>query len=523
MLFVEPFFLFAFLPLMLAAFWVVSRGSSKNGALALLLVASAAFYANFGLSFLALLAGSIAINFAVGAYVTLAADSRARARRTALVLGLLWNFGALFYFKYLGYFAFLWTPGGGPPTAADLIIPVGISFYTFHQAVFLVDAYNRKPVVREYLGEMRTPSQMAIAAMRYGVFICFFPQLVIGPIVYLSEFAPSVLRRHFGKIRRLDLEIGVTLLVIGLFKKLVLADNLAPMSGALFQNVASGAAVDPLTAWVGILAYFLQLYFDFSGYTDMAIGLARLVGIRLPINFDSPLRASGIRDFYNRWHMTLTRVIVRFLFTPLSVWGTRTAFKHRLPKLSRKMLSVWLPLIVNFLVIALWHGALSTFLVFGLIHGAWVILETEVTASKAWRAWAGQRSPAFLRRAGQAVTVLPLMLTFSLFASPDLASFGRVLESAFLLPQEVVHGAVKKIDLLYIVFGLAIVWLAPNSTELLSRYRPAILTRENPSTTPAVFAFRWRPTPLWAGFFLILALVCITQLTRNTPFLYQGF
>lgn len=321
MLFVAPFFVMVFLPVVLAALWGVSWLAGGEAGLALLLAASILFYVKFGVGFCALLLVSIAINFVAGAY--LAGPNAPQPRRKwALTLGLSWNFGALIYFKYLASLANLFsTAGAGPIGAVDLAIPVGISFYTFHQAVFLLDAHARKPVVMEYLGDLSGIVGKLRAAMRYGAFICFFPQLVIGPIVYLQEFAPNVLRRDFGRFKRSDLEVGLTLAAIGMFKKLVIADRLAPIVGNLFTQVAAGSVVDPATAWIGVLAYYLQLYFDFSGYSDMAIGLARMTGVRLPVNFDSPLHASGVIDFYKRWHITLTRCIARFLFTPLSLWA----------------------------------------------------------------------------------------------------------------------------------------------------------------------------------------------------------
>jgi len=522
MLFVEPFFLFAFLPLVLGAFYLAGYATGRMAALLVLLLASLAFYSGFGAGFFLLLLTSTAINFLVGACLCKMPDSRWRMRRLALGAGLAWNFGALFYFKYLGYFL-TGMISGDSSGAVNLAIPVGISFYTFHQAVFLADAYNRKQAVVDYLGRLSSAREVSGAAARYAAFICFFPQLVIGPIVYLGEFAPNIARKTFGRFKRLDVEIGLTLIVIGLFKKLLLADKLAPTSSVVFKLVATGMPIDPVAAWMGVCAYYLQLYFDFSGYSDMAVGLARIFGIRLPINFDSPLRASGIRDFYARWHLTLTRIIVRFLFTPLSVWGTRTAMKHRLGPLFRKMLSAWIPLLVNFLVIGLWHGALYTFVVFGLLHGLWVIIETEIAATRRWKAWARRQPPARLHRYGQALAFLPLMLTFALFASPSLNGFGLVLQSLFCVPDAAVQVGLHRKDWVFVVAGFVIVWLLPNSTELMSRYRPAILTRVNPSTTPRVFAFRWRPDLLWCLILAVMVGFCVHQLTAPVPFLYQGF
>lgn len=523
MLFIEPFFLMVFLPVVLAAFWGTSRLAGGEAGLAVLLTASILFYGKFGLGFCALLLVSIAINFVVGAYLAGSAASPQR-RKLALLLGLMWNFGALIYFKYLlsleGLFS---STAVAPPGVIDLAIPVGISFYTFHQAVFLLDAHARKPVVMEYLGGLHGMVGKLKAAMRYAAFVCFFPQLVIGPIVYLQEFAASVRRPDFGRFKRSDVEVGLTLAAIGMFEKLVIADGLAPMAGSLFTVAAAGAVVDAATAWTGVVAYYLQLYFDFSGYSDMAIGLARVVGVRLPINFDSPLRASGIADFYRRWHITLTRCIARFLFTPLSLWGTRTSLALKLGRRGQKLFSSWLPLLVNFEIIALWHGARGTFLLFGVIHGLWYILETEMKASKTWREWARRRSETSVRRWGQAATVLPLMLTFALFASPDLESFRHVLQGLIGTGGGDAM-AIAPRSLGVLLLAIVIVWLTPNSVELLGRYRPGDRSWINPSTTPALLGrMRWRPNLAWGAFFTVVTAASFLSMAHKAPFLYQGF
>lgn len=524
MVFVDPFFLIVFLPLVLAAFYWLTPRLGGNAGLALLLAASILFYVKFGVAFCALLLTSIAVNFAVGAYLVMTEDAKESARKAALALGQAWNFGALVYFKYWLYIGALLTPGNGAaPGAAELAIPVGISFYTFHQAVFLMDAYAKKSEVVAYLGDLSGALGRLRAGIRYAAFICFFPQLVIGPIVYMSEFAPSVDRKGFGRFKRTDLEVGLTLVLIGLAKKLVIADRMAPMAANLFSVTGQGAVADPVTAWMGVLAYFLQLYFDFSGYSDMAVGLARMLGVRLPINFDSPLRATGIIDFYKRWHITLTRVIARFLFTPLAMWGTRKAMERRMGRLGQKALSSWLPLLVNFQIIALWHGALATFLVFGLIHGIWYIIETEVRASKRWKKWAKTQPDRRLTVMGQAITVLPLVLTFALFASPDLKSYGLVLQSLFTLSADTSAMAFHGREWALIAAGFAIVWLLPNSTELTSRYRPGLLSWTNPSTTPGLFALRWRPDLAWGALMVLIIAAGIYSQSQKAPFLYQGF
>jgi D-alanyl-lipoteichoic acid acyltransferase DltB (MBOAT superfamily) len=528
MLFIDPFFLLIFLPLTLLVFWLVGRRVGATAGLTVTALASVLFYAKFGLDFAALLIASVAVNFLVGFGMVTWADAMPRVRVALLVLGQVVNFGLLIFFKYIApLFASSATPAHGEGGLVDLAIPVGISFYTFHQAVFLADAYARKPEVLAYLGIARGVRDAAGAAIRYAAFILFFPQLVIGPIVYLSEFAASTLRSSFGRVRRVDLEVGITLVAIGFFKKVAIADQLAQVSSPAFAALKAGEVIDPISAWTAALSYYFQLYFDFSGYSDMAIGLARMFAIRFPANFDSPLRAAGIVDFYKRWHITLTRVISRFLFTPLSAWGIRAALDLGLGPTMRKVLALWLPLLLNFQIIGLWHGATLTFTLFGVIHGLWYIIETEVGSSRRWRKRTLLRNPVHVRLLGQALTFLPLMLTFALFASPDLWSFWRLLQSMFsfaLVEPLYIGGAFgRRVAIMILAGAAAIVWLLPNSNELLRRYRPVIWTWRNESTTPRISRLRWRPSPVWAVFLFALFAVGIWYHRFEAPFLYQGF
>ncbi|MBI1406287.1 MAG: MBOAT family protein [Caulobacter sp.] len=511
MSFTEPFFLLVFAPLTLIAFWGASRLWGREAALGVVFAASCLFYASYGLKIFALMAAGTAINGVACMLLVRTPVQRSLARSVIFWGGQAWNFGALAVFKYLA--PLLIDPG---PGAAQIGIPVGISFYTFQQAVLLMDAWRHEPRVMDYLPARRP----LLGFLRFGAFHTFFPQLVVGPITYLSEFGPQALGIRFGRPRRSDIEVGVTLIAIGLFKKVVIADGLGRVTAPVFSFLGDGMPVTTFQAWLALTGYFAQLYFDFSGYSDMALGLARLFGIRLPINFDSPLRASGIADFYRRWHITLTRVIGRFLFTPLSLWGTRTAAVARMGRLPARLLSAWLPILINFQVIALWHAALPTFVLFGLIHGLWFVAETEVRASKSWRDFKRRTTPGLRLRLGQALTILPLMLTFALFRSPTLATFTDLL--AALVPTRGLgapdlHGAA------WVIGAFGLIWLAPNSHELLRRYRPGIRTWDNPSTTPALLRVEWRPNLPWGLAIALMLLAAFYVLSHKTPFIYMGY
>ena len=522
MLFVEPFFLFVLLPIGVAAAYGAGRWTGPTTVLAVIVATSAVFYAPNGTLAVSLLILSLCFNLAIGGSLCAERSVAERRRKLLLSLGLVFNFSALAIFKYLDAIAALVDPSAAP--LMGMAIPAGISFYTFHQAVFLVDAYGRHPDVVRFVEGARGATGKVTAFIRYSAFVTFFPQLVIGPITYMSEFAPQVLRRGFGRLRIVDLQVGATLIIIGLFKKLCVADPLAEIIDPIYSAVLVGQRISPPQAAFAIIGYFFQLYFDFSGYADIAIGIARLFGILLPINFDSPLRATGIVDFYRRWHITLTRVIALFLFTPLSLWGTRVAIKRGLKGWRRRALASWLPLLANFQLIALWHAAKDTFLVFGLIHGVWYVLETEIRASKAFKAYHARTSDQFRLIAGMAVTGLPLMLTFALFRSPSLAAFWNLLDGLVSFsapPPEISFFGWPQWVLLALI--AVAVYLLPNAYDVLRRYRPGIIVFANPSTSPEALRLAWRPNLYWALFLGSIAGAVFLRINHVAPFLYGAF
>jgi alginate O-acetyltransferase complex protein AlgI len=305
LLFVQPFFLLIFLPAAIAAFYVVRRWFGRTAALGVIVAASAAFYVPYGPLPGAILAISLLANLVIGGLLAENDRIGTAQRKALLTVGLVLDFANLATFKYLDQIVALFAPHAQPLLA--VAIPAGISFYTFHQAVFLVHAYNRQAEVVTFLQGFRGTLGRVRAFIRYAAFVAFFPQLVIGPITYMSEFGPQIERPRFGRLRLSNIQVGVTLVVVGLFKKIVIADWLATLADPLYRNVAMGVHLSQQQAAMAVLTYYFQLYFDFSGYSDMALGIARLFGLRLPMNFDSPLRATGIVDFYRRWHMTLTR------------------------------------------------------------------------------------------------------------------------------------------------------------------------------------------------------------------------
>lgn len=518
MIFTDPFFLFVFLPLACAVFHLAGTRFGSTAALAVLFVVSMLFYVPWGLWMTALLLGSVAVNFVIGS--ALIAPGGIRAQRLALVIaGEVFNFAVLIFFKYHLFAQLLGTEG--TLGFSRWAIPAGISFYTFHQAAFLADAYAREASVVAYIGDARGIWRRGRAFVRYSAFVTFFPQLVIGPITYLREFEPQVRPGRFGSVRYVNIAIGFTLIVLGLFKKVVIADHFGNRVAIVFGDAAAHVGMNPFVAWLGILAYYLQLYFDFSGYSDVALGLARLFGIRYPVNFFSPFKAVGIIDFYRRWHMTLTRVISRFLFSPLSIVGTRLAIRKRYPAVLARLIGTWVPIAINFEVIGLWHGAAWTYVLFGFIHGIWYVLETETRRARWFKRWRSL-APDLVRATLARMIFLAVMpATFALFRSDSLDAFG------FLLAQLLGFGKVSGMPSYgaggTVFLGLAIVYLLPNSIEFMQRYRPGIMTYVNESYGLRWVPIRWRPSWTWMAVITAMGFACVYYMYRHTPFLYQGF
>lgn len=522
MIFTDPLFLFVFLPIVLVAFYAIAYRFGKNSALALLFVSSIIFYIPHSIVSVILLMLALTVNFSVAIVITFQDDDSGH-RRKIYLFGQGYNFLSLCYFKYK-IVTLLFGPSAGLMVdIAGIAIPAGISFYTFHQAAFLADAYARERNVTQFLGRLGSTKSMISAFCRYGAFVSFFPQLIIGPITYLSEFNPQIQSKRFLRLNPIDLAVGLTFIAIGMFKKVVIADNLAPTVDIVFSAAHVGAEIHPIQAWIGALAYMGQLYFDFSGYSDMALGLARMFGLRYPVNFFSPFKANGIIDYYRRWHMTLTRVIARFLYTPLSVAGTRYSMFNRLTPIPAHLLSLWLPMLINFQIIGLWHGALWTFCVFGLMHGFWYALETEVRASKWYKSFRKTKSPLVIGFAERAVFFLPLCLSLAMFRSESVSGgfhlFSQMFGTSFDAP------SVFDMRFPVMMLGAAffIIYFCPNSVELMRRYRPAIMTYDNESYGPAFLRRLWRPGWAQASYLSILVLASLYYVSRQPPFLYQGF
>jgi D-alanyl-lipoteichoic acid acyltransferase DltB (MBOAT superfamily) len=303
-LFNSSVFLFAFLPLTLLAFYVLGGLGKLRTAIAVLVLASLFFYGWWNPIYLPLILGSMLTNYFIGRSLQKLRLAGSTRLKPLLIVGITFNLGLLGYFKYANFFAgnLNWALGTDY-NLAHIVLPLAISFFTFQQIAYLADVYQGKA--------------QEIDLLRYALFVTFFPQLIAGPIVHHQEMMPQFRSSAVGTFRLNNLVVGSTIFVIGLFKKVVLADGVAPYANTIFSGALRDTAYGLTDSWIGLLAYACQIYFDFSGYSDMAVGLGRMFGIGLPLNFNSPYKASGIIEFWRRWHLTLSRFLRDYLYIPL--------------------------------------------------------------------------------------------------------------------------------------------------------------------------------------------------------------
>ncbi|QJE97667.1 MBOAT family O-acyltransferase [Luteolibacter luteus] len=519
MLFNSYTFLVVFLPLTLVVFQLLRR-SNQRMAMGWLVLMSLVYYGWWNPDpskpwtpfYLILICTSCMINFGIGRY--LAAHTYTAKGRGILALGLIANLSVLFYYKYIGLFERTFESlTGGHFNIPDVVLPLGLSFFTFQKIAFLVDAYRGKTSKYNFLD--------------FLLFVTFFPQLIAGPIVHHNEIMPQIQRTVSPSRRSVDLSVGISLFAMGLFKKVVLADNLAMVANPLFGVVAAtgGRDLTILEAWAAAIAYSLQLYFDFSGYSDMAIGAARMFGIKLPVNFHSPYKATSIVDFWRRWHITLSRFLRDYVY--FSLGGNRKGPFLR-----------YANLLITMLLGGLWHGAGWTYILWGGMHGlflcvnhAWFALRKKLSIPAIPKpiaifmtfvvvvaAWVPFRAGAFELAAGGSAKEA-LRATHSILAS----MFGF---NGFDAWPNAALSEVKGRWGLRAAYCIAIVWFLPNSQQILRRYFPAFglrgLTGKTSTPGPRRI-WQWRPTWQWTVFIVILVMGSIYEFDKVSEFIYFQF
>ena len=343
MLFNSYIFIFIFLPLCLAGYFLLNRFGLKKTALAFLFGMSLWFYGYFNMSYLAIIVSSIVVNYLF--YILSKGLSGERVRKYLKWLAVFVNLGILFYFKYFDFFlSNLNSLISTDFALRNILLPLGISFFTFQQLSFVIDAFNGDVPDYDFLS--------------YACFVSFFPQLIAGPIVTHDELVPQLMDEKNKRFNYANFAPGLYIFAIGMAKKVLLADTLGTVVDYCFAAVSDYRfeQINSAAAWLAAVAFTLQLYFDFSGYSDMAIGIGKMFNVNIPGNFNSPYKALSIVDFWKRWHMTLTRFFTKYVYIPLG--GNR-----------RGNVRTYVNIMIVFFLSGLWHGANWTFVLWGLMHG----------------------------------------------------------------------------------------------------------------------------------------------------------
>jgi D-alanyl-lipoteichoic acid acyltransferase DltB (MBOAT superfamily) len=519
MLFNSISFLFYFLPLALVLTWAVGRWS-RWGAKAVLVVLSLAFYGLGAPRQVPLLVASFAFNYLVAVAIHRArAADRPRWVSAWLAGGVLVDLGLLLYFKYSRFVVSnVAALIGSHFDLGKIVLPLAISFFTFQQIAYLVDTAR---------GETRP-----MRVLDYALFMSFFSKLISGPIVRYREMVPQLEGRRAGVVRSRDLLVGLVMFALGLFKKTVIADSIAPYTDQLF-GAGPTHPLAPAFAWIAAVCYMLQLYFDFSGYSDMALGLARMFGIRLPLNFYSPLRAASIIDFWRRWHMSLQRWIVAYIFQPLSLPMNRMAANRGLSGWSAFFAGTGGPIFITFVILGIWHGAGWTFVAFGVLHGVYV------SVNEAWREHQ-KRVRRRLRRAGQtpsppskvvvlgyhALTLAAVLVSLVTFRAATLADAIRIWRSmAGLAGWSGGFAPLPNLGIeLVCAAGITLIFLFPNTPQIMTRFEPAWNWEEWKHVAKPPISWTWKPSIpglLFVGAVLFFAVMFV----QSTPpkFLYFNF
>jgi alginate O-acetyltransferase complex protein AlgI len=523
-------FVFLFLPITLIGFYWLGAAGHRRVAMAWLVGLSLIFYGWWNPAYLGLLLAAMIVNYGIGVALTEGQYQSETKRKLVLGAGVGANLAMLGYFKYANFFVDNINAAFGSHIFLEtIVLPLAISFFTFQKIAFLVDAYRGETKEFNFLN--------------FSLFVMFFPQLIAGPLVHHKEMMPQFMQAVINRVRYDNLVIGFSIFVLGLFKKVVLADSVARYASPVFDAAASGMVVTTCEAWVGVLAYTFQLYFDFSGYSDMAIGISRMFGIKLPLNFHSPYKAANIIDFWRRWHMTLSRFLRDYLY--ISLGGNKRG-RYR-------------NLMITMLLGGFWHGANWTYVIWGALHGSYLIV------NHAWQ--------SFRRRGGRQVgldpwwwvlcarllTFLAVVIGWVYFRAANVAAANSLLKSMFgfqgfslpagvyaklgawgqramdwgvqfngMFANDVIKDTASAIGWVALVWIIA--WIAPNTQQIMADVEPAFDTYHGDSSDAKARAskhrmnwLRWKPTIPWAMLTAVAMVWALLVMSRVSEFLYFQF
>jgi alginate O-acetyltransferase complex protein AlgI len=498
MLFNSYAFIFFFFPIVFIGFFLIGKQNVRAAA-GFLALASLFFYGWWSVKAVPLLVGSICFNYWIGLRLTPGHGHTDSTRKRLLVLALTANLGVLAIFKYANFFVGnvndgLVAAGIAPLALLHIALPIGISFYTFTQIAFLVDCWQGKVHERSFT--------------HYLLFVTYFPHLIAGPVLHHAQMMPQFANESTYRLDANKVALGIAIFTFGLAKKLLIADPLGQYADLMFTGVHNGVHPAVYTSWFGVLAYTLQIYFDFSGYSDMAIGLSLCLGVRLPLNFNSPYKSTNIIEFWRRWHMSLSTFLRDYLYVPLG--GNRKGPARR-----------YLNLFITMLLGGLWHGAAWTFVLWGALHGAFLMVNHLWNAKVRRNAAPGR--PA--RVLGWLLTFLCVMIAWVVFRAESMHAAVDIYKGMLGMHGGASLGAFREFA--------AIPYRKPEffQTTLVALFiclaLPPTITLER--WVPQAQALAGRPRLAWAftalmafGTVYLLGL-CVSKLGSYSPFLYFQF
>ncbi|RLA20864.1 MAG: MBOAT family protein [Gammaproteobacteria bacterium] len=514
MLFNSHLFIFLFLPICLIGFFVLGRQRNRELPLFWLVFCSLFFYGWWNPKYAILIIISMLVNYWIGRRISKTEGTK--KRKLLLIVGVMLDLSVIAYYKYTTFLVdTINTLSGSDFHLYAIILPLGISFFTFQQIAYLVDAYRDEAHEYNFL--------------HYSLFVTFFPQLIAGPIVHHKEMLPQFIRKGAGQFDFRNISVGLTIFSIGLFKKVVFADGIAEFASPVFLAAENGVELTFLEAWGGALSYTLQLYFDFSGYSDMAIGLARMFGIVLPLNFDSPYKSRNIIEFWRRWHMTLSRFLRDYLYFPLG--GNRSGQFRR-----------YRNLLVTMLLGGLWHGAGWTFVFWGFLHGVYLMINhiwhrllrvagwtegNRLTAALALLitflsvvvAWVFFRAESF---SGALVILNGMAGLNGIVVLPEYAETVASLKEwgVPIIADDSAERLLEFTAVRWVVGLLVIAWFFPSTQEIMRDFNPALNYSADKTATSRLV---WQPSLKWTILLSLIFVYAVAHLTQVSEFLYFQF
>ncbi|MEA5553455.1 MBOAT family protein [Anabaena cylindrica UHCC 0172] len=513
MLFNSSIFIFLFLPITLLIFAGFSRLKWHTISKAWLVLTSLVFYGYWNVSYLKLIIFSMLFNYTIGVLIGRQHQTNPEISGQSwkspalLLLGISVNLLGLGYYKYSSFILDnINALMGSKFSLGNILLPLAISFFTFQQIAYLVDSYRGNTQNYNLLD--------------YSLFVIFFPQLIAGPIVHHGDIVPQFIEKKVDKFNWENMSIGITIFALGLFKKVIFADTISAYSTPLFNAAEAGTILSFYEVWCGLLAYTLQLYFDFSGYSDMAVGIARMFGIILPINFNSPYQADSIIDFWRRWHITLSNFLRDYLYIPLG--GNRKGNLRR-----------YFNLMITMLLGGLWHGANWTFVIWGGLHGFYLVINNVyVSSTKSFFTQENQQNNIVHKLFNRSITFLAVIVSWIFFRSESINGAMSIVKSMLGLNGISVKLSFSNISpnnlidlsgIIWLILLLSIVWFSPNTQQIMSKYKPVLNMDKYSEKINSIFS--WKPNLFWAvslGLILFMSLSKVLE-ANQSEFLYFQF